>query len=185
MAEYVAKGPGVTVVVDTAPIERHTKAVMDGAVADFTAGATEVLTRVQTGAMARWPVATGRSRDSFVVRSEVGQRRVSVVIANKQSYTYKMHWSRYTVQQVDELKRKAVPVEAAVARGNSPAAQAKIRKWAASRDPVKRHGTGAPSAALAGKRPWQVLVQRPAEDAKTAFAGRMQAQLLILAKRAT
>lgn len=192
-----------SIVVDVKPLERHARAVVDGAVASFVSGAEKVLGAVQTGAVARWPVLTGASRAAFALRREIDSKRVSVAELNAEKYAYLIRWSKYTAESLERRAQlEARPIEDYMARGRTPEAQAQIEKWALGKlarlkmepgeTPLdamrrklhKRHGRGAPSADVAGKNPWSVLVRRPAKAAESAFVESMRAQLAILAQRA-
>jgi hypothetical protein len=155
-----------------------------GAASSFVRGARTTLEGIRDEAKPRWPVRTGLSRDSFEVTTRINSGELAVSLLNTASnrwgpYPYKIRWSVRTKESLDAQKAKR---EAMIARGTSPAAQSAIRRsmrlnlW-------DLHGEGAPSAALAGKQPWRVLVKIPGEKQAIKLAIELQVELNTLAGR--
>lgn len=153
--------------------------VTEGAASSFVRQGRATLKQIQTAAEARWPVRTGLSRRSLTIATSITPDLLAVSMRNTAtnrwgSYAYKIRWS---VRTEAELTRE---LEAKVQRGATPAAQAALaRYWQRRIQGV--HGQGAPSAELAGKQPWRVLVLAPGEQRRMALADALRADLSKLA----
>lgn len=154
--------------------------VSDGAGSRFRVIATAALERLADEARAQWPVRTGRSRDAFRVVDRLTAESIAVSLVNEATaprwgfYAYKIRWSVRTRQSIDaEIRTYS---ERATSAEGASAAEA----WA-RRKIERRHGKGAPSAAVAGKRPWQVLVLTPARAREADLVAEARADLARLA----
>jgi hypothetical protein len=173
----------VRIQVDLDRVIESLDAVSDGAAGSFLRTARATLEGVRDDALPRWPVRTGRSRDSFRVAGTATGDQLQVSLSNDASssrwgpYAYKIRWSVRTKASIDaEIARR----DAQIARGTTAQARAAIAR--SLRDDVsKRYGKGAPTPALAGKQPWRVLVRDPGTKAGEAMAIELQADLARLA----
>ena len=149
--------------------------VSEGAASSFIRRATSLLEGVKTGAMARWPVRSGKSRAGFSIASRLTEKEIRVSLYNSQPYAYKIRWSVRTSESIE------AEIDKAAARGVSSETQAKIRKRF-SRKLYAIHGKGAPDATVAGKSPWVLYVRRPSISALSAAMPDLQADLNKLAQ---
>lgn len=180
----VVQAGDVRIAIDTDRVIEALDRVGAGAASSFVRGARTTLEGVRDEAKPRWPVRTGLSRDSFEVTTRISRDELSVSLLNTASnrwgpYPYKIRWSVRTKESLDtEIARR----NAMIARGKTPAAQAAIRR--SMRTSLRDlHGEGAPSAALAGKQPWRVLVRTPGEQQAVKLALELQTELNTLAGR--
>ena len=81
MSERYTSG-AASITVDDAALVRHVDRVSQGAASQFIDVASKALEEVKTGAMARWPVRTGRSRAAFDVRASVRREKLTVGLYN-------------------------------------------------------------------------------------------------------
>ena len=150
--------------------------VSEGAGSRFRIAATAALEDIADAARSRWPVRTGRSRDAFVVASTVTGDAVAVTLANTATaprwgfYAYRIKWSVRTKESIDAQVR-GYGANATTAEGRE-AAEAFARKRI-----ERQHGKGAPSAEVAGKQPWRILVLGPSKGAEQALITTAQADL--------
>lgn len=147
--------------IDQSAVMDAADRVSDGAATRFSLLATAALERLADEARAQWPVRTGRSRDAFRVAQRITGDAVAVSLVNEATaprwgfYAYKIKWSVRTRESID------AEVRGYGARAETQAGARAAEGWARRRI-ERRHGRGAPSAALASRRPWQVLVLTPA-----------------------
>ena len=150
--------------------------VSEGAGSRFRSAATAALEEIADTARARWPVRTGRSRQAFQVYSTVQGDAVAVTLANTATapkwgyYAYKIKWSVRTRDSIDAEVR-SYGAKATTAEGRA-AGEAYGRRRL-----ERKHGKGAPTAELAGKQPWRVLVRTPFETGEQALITTAQADL--------
>ncbi len=155
--------------------------ITEGAASQFVRASSATLSRIKGDAVQRWPVRTGLSRDSFEIDSDIKSEEIEVSLANDArnrwgSYAYKIRWS---VRTEDSIRRQ---IEQEAGKAKDPRGRAAAAKWWAARL-MARHGKGAPSAAMAGRQPWRVLVRTPGEAAAKPLAKELQTELDKLAGR--
>jgi len=169
--------------VDQAELLRRLDQVSDGAGTRFVQRASRVLGGLQADAVSRWPVRTGTSRGAFRVQSRITESAATVDLANTArsgrwgAYAFKIRWSVRTQASLEAEADRAAD------RAKDPGGAAAIRAfW--RRRLTRTHGKGAPSAALAGKQPWRVLVRTPGQKAAQAMIGDLREDLDRLARGA-
>lgn len=154
---------------------RQLDLVTDGAASSFVQRATQEIRGIETGAVSRWPQRTGRTAGGFSVTRSLTATAITVQLGNEQRYTW---WTRWSVRTEDSLDAEA---DRMASRGRDPSSQQTIRDfW--RRRLTRAHGLGSPTAALAGKRPWSVLVQSPARKALRTLVPQLRGDLERLAK---
>ena len=180
MSEKRSVEGGVQIAVDDAAFLAAIDRVSDGAGSSFLARCRPALEGIRDGAVARWPVRTGLTRDSFFIVDTASMTEVRASLVNNAHATvwpaYKQKWSKWTTADL------AARVEEAAGRAKTPEAADRIRvrmrsklKW--------RHGAGAPSEETAGKQPWLLLVRRPLQASRAALVPQLQADINKLAGR--
>lgn len=174
------KSGAASITVDQDRLIRLLDRTSSGAASQFVEQTDQVLDEIEAAALASWPVRTGLSKRSFRRELRLSEIRIQNVLLNDArnrwgSYAYKIRWSVRTKESLDaEAARVA-------ARGDSPAAREAIRKfW--RRRLTKRHGQGAPTARLAGRRPWLELVRKPGKKAGKTLADTLRRDLVALAQ---
>ena len=95
-----------TIAVDDAAVVRLLDRVSDGAASQFIDTTSKVLDEVKTGAVARWPVATGASRAGFRVEADVGTGAVRTRLLNTAEKNGRGYgwFVRYSVRTTESLK---------------------------------------------------------------------------------
>jgi hypothetical protein len=180
MSERYTSG-AASITVDDAALVRLLDRVSTGAASQFIDTTSGVLEGVKTGAVARWPVRTGRSRDGFNVRARAREDTLRVSLDNDATQRGRGYawYVRYSVRTRDSLRAQ---LEEAVQRGKTPEAQAAIRAHMAPRILGKSGQRGAPSPELAGVNVWARFVRRPATKAKREIVVTLREQLARLAR---
>ena len=159
-----------------------------GASESFVRQAEAELRPIMAGAVARWPVRSGRSRDAFRIATTLRPASIEVAIVNDATsgswgaYAYKIRWSVRTKASLDAEAAsvsgddaKWAAVRIAKETGHRATSQQLAEAW--RRRLTKRHGQGAPDEASAGKQPWRVLVENPGKVALNRLIPRLQADL--------
>ena len=115
-----------SITVDDAAVVRLLDRVSAGAASQFIDTTSGVLDDVKVGAVARWPVRTGASRDGFNVRARADENTLRVSLDNDATQRGRGYawYVRYSVRTRDSLRAE---LDKAVARGTTPEAQAAIR----------------------------------------------------------
>lgn len=207
-AERVSSGPA-SIVFDQSAVIAHIDRVSSGAASSFIKRATQAQDPIAADAVAQWPVGQDqnkpRSRDLFARRTRITPDALAVDLTNTASprrgkrglYPFGIRWSVRTkagIQaEIAALTPESQSVQnywkAARAKGQvkkrKPGQKSKytLRQWWGAKL-KKRHGQGAPSAELAGKQPWRVLVIVPGTRAGKALVEQVRADLAALAKGA-
>jgi len=167
--------------VDQDDLIRKLDTVTDGAASSFIRRSRMELEPIQKAAEPQWPVRTGESKRSFLVRHQLRQDRIDVDLANKAHqarfgfYALRIRYSVRTRASLDrEISKHAL-------RGTTPDTRAKLRQfW--RRNLGERHGEGAPNAQLAGKKPWIEHVRKPGKKAGKRMTTDLRADMLRLAR---
>jgi hypothetical protein len=169
-----------TIAVDDAAVVGLLDRVSDGAASQFINTTSAVLEDVKTGAVARWPVRTGASRDGFTVRTRLGDNQIQVQLYNAATQRGRGYawYVRYSVRTRESLQRQ---LEGIVARGKTQESRAALRAHWAPRILGRSGQRGAPSAELAGKNVWARFVRRPARAAAEEVTESLQQQIQRLA----
>lgn len=175
MADTYRSGSAAITVEQTAML-RLLDRVSDGAGTQFVERARAELGAIMASAVDQWPVRTGLSKSSFRLRVEITESELRVAIGNPARAStwpvHKIRWSVRTKESLDaEVRSRAAQSQ------NSTKSEAYWR-----RELRRRHGEGAPTAALAGRQPWAVLVRTPARKAAKPMIEALRAQLAALAK---
>lgn len=144
-------------------VDRATK----GAASDFIETCRPTLEAIRGDAMARWPVKTGKSRAAFALSSSITATEVRANVVNTSGYAYYVRYSKWTAADLHAYVREQA------AAGTNPAALAN----AIRREMIRKHGSGAPSEAVAGKHAWTLTVQRPAKAALAELLPRLRASM--------
>ena len=174
----------VSIQLDQDALTRQLDRVTNGAASGFINAAKATLEPIKAGAISRWPVATGRSRESFVIWSRISGDRIDVGLGNtatgKKGFPYpsRLRWSVFLRPTVE---KNLAEREKFMARGNSPEARTALgHRW----DQTERltSSAGAPSAQVAGKKPWNRLVRTPGKRAAPALVDAARADLNRLAQ---
>lgn len=168
------------ITVDQDDLIRLLDRVSEGAATQFFGHSDMFLDVIERDAHRAWPVRTGRSKAAFRRERRITEVRLDNVLLNDArnrwgAYAYKIRWSVRTKASLDaEAARVA-------ARGESPEAREAIRRYWRRRL-TRRHGQGAPSGQLAGKRPWIELVRKPGKKAGRRLAEVLRRDLYALAQ---
>jgi hypothetical protein len=172
--------------LDQSTLIRQLDKVSKGAATTFVREARATTEALKVGAVARWPVATGLSRDSFRIFSRVHGDRLEVGLTNDATaasdgarYPFMLKFSVFTDSTV---KRNLSEREKAVARGSTPEKRDRIGEWW-DRNERLTSSTGAPSARAAGKKPWNRLVRTPGRRQGKQLAVTLRDQMTALARR--
>lgn len=206
-AERARSGPA-SIVFDQSSVIAHIDRVSSGAASSFIKRATETQRLIMEEARKLWPVGDDPrpdSRDQFAIRTRVTETALAVDLTNTATprrgkrglYPFGIRWSIRTkagIQaEIAALTPESQSVQdywkAARAKGQvknrKPGQKSKytLRQWWGAKL-KKRHGQGAPSAELAGKQPWRVLVMTPGTRAGKALVEHVRADLAALAKGA-
>jgi hypothetical protein len=126
MSERYTSG-AASITVDDAALVRHVDRVSQGAASQFIDVASKALDEVKTGAMARWPVRTGSSRDGFNVRASATGDLLKVGLYNDarmprapKGYAWFIRFSVRGPEQIEAemrtIRRLADEADAHVAR---------------------------------------------------------------------
>jgi len=166
--------------VDQDQLIRLLDRTSEGAASSFIQETDQILDEIEAAAVASWPVRTGLSRRSFRRELRLSEIRIQNVLLNDArnrwgSYAYKIRWS---VRTQDSLDAEADRV---AARGDSPAAREAIRQYWRRRL-TRKHGQGAPTARLAGRRAWLELVRKPGKKAGQTLTETLRRDLVALAQ---
>jgi hypothetical protein len=170
--------------LDQSTLIRQLDKVSKGAASSFIREAKATTEALKVGAVARWPVADGLSRDSFRVFSRVHGDRLEVGLTNDATnkgarYPFMLKFSVFTDSAV---KRNLSERAKAIARGSTPAAKAGIGWWWDQNERLTS-STGAPSARAAGKKPWNRLVRTPGKRQGKQLVMTLRDQMTELARR--
>lgn len=144
-------------------LDRTTK----GAATGFIREADDALGEVEGDAIARWPVATGRSKGAFERTVDVQADRIDVVLANtahnERGKPYP-RFLRFSVFSTATVQADLRDREEFASRGKTPEAQAELRTYY---DRTKRLTTseGEDDPKLQGRPTWSRLVRTPARRA--------------------
>jgi|DEB0MinimDraft_10_1074344.scaffolds.fasta_scaffold01141_5 hypothetical protein len=175
MAEtFKSGGFGITVQQDR--VRRLLDQTTEGAASGFIREADAALADVQKGAVARWPVHTGRSIKAFERKTSIHADQIAVSLSNTatdKGFPYP-RFLKFSVFTEATVNRDLAERERLVARADTPEAKKAVGDWY---DKTRRLTTskGSPDEASAGKRAWTRLVRTP---------GRKRGQTLIEAVRA-
>jgi len=177
MSERIDFGE-VAVTIDDSRLIAHIDNVTEGAATSFIRIASRHLGEVKADAEAVWPRRTGYSAGAFGIRSRVGADEIRVSLVNAARYVY---YIKFSLRTEESLEQEARTVGA---RGKTPEAQARLYSFWRARL-TGRHGKGAPTDRLTGKRAWIELVRKPAKQAsrQRALVSELQRDLNKLAGR--
>jgi hypothetical protein len=134
--------------VDAAALDQVLRDIGEAAGAEALRRGREALEQVRTDALPLLPERTGQLRQGVRVVARADAQGAEVALVSDRQGARYIKWSAYTV---DQLRQR---VEAAAERGQSPEAREAIRRYLAARLRA-RHGTGAPSEEVAGRRVWR------------------------------
>mgnify|MGYP003642161680 FL=1 len=170
MADKTYKSGSAAITVADTELLKHIDRVSAGAGSTFLRRTHEALETIEGDASARWLRRTGRSAEGFIVKPTVGAEEINQSLTNAAGYA---GFIRYSVRTEEGLDAEA---DRAATRGNTPATQDAIRRFWRNRL-TRRHGVGAPSAKLAGRRLWTELVDKPGKKASKTLVKELQADL--------
>lgn len=181
MAETYTAGVA-KIEVDMSGAIRALDAVSDGAAGRFVKMATDTLTPIEQGAVARWPIATGRSRGAFHIAARVSETDVSVQLLNPafdrgRQYAWFIRYARRT--------REGLLQQARARAGSKTTPEARAAAFLRAKERIEGPNPPpmAPDVALAGKNPWALFVRKPAKAATPGLVAGLQADLARLARR--
>ena len=171
------------ITVDQDALIRLLDRVSSGAASSFFSRSDVILEEIEADAVTAWPVRTGRSRAAFKRERRISETRLQNALLNDArnrwgSYAYKI---RFSVRTRASLDAEAVRV---ASRGETPAAREAIRAYWRRRL-TRRHGQGAPTEALAGRRPWLEFVRKPGKKRGRRLTESLRDDLSTLARGGT
>lgn len=175
---YTSTSGAASSSVDVSQLLNLADTVSDGAASGFVRVASKILTEVHDQADPLVPVRRGSLKASIEQRVSVNRLGVGVTLGSWEGKAKFVKFSKFTTEALEEeIQRK-------IARGNTPAAKAKIEAHARKRSKAM-HGMGAPSDALAAKAVLVELIRKPATARQKDLAREAQADLLRLAGEVT
>lgn len=179
------KAGDTAITVDQDNVRRLLDRTTDGAASNFIREADAALGEVERGAMARWPVASGKSLRSFERRTDIGEKQIAVSLLNTATnngfpYPRFLKFSVYTEATVE---RNLAERDDFVSRGTSQEAREALGDlW----DKTRRltSSKGASDERSAGKRAWNRLVRTPGRNRGKTLVDAVRHDLARLAKGA-
>jgi hypothetical protein len=184
MAEIVRSG-SASITVNQDNLRRLLDRTTDGAASNFIREADTALAEVQRNAMARWPVASGKSLRSFERRTDIGEKKIAVALLNtatNNGFPYP-RFIKFSVYTEATVKRNLAERDEFVSRGTSQEARKALGDlW----DKTRRltSSKGSPDERSAGKRAWNRLVRTPGRSRGQAMIDAVRDDLARLARGA-
>jgi hypothetical protein len=172
-----AKAKRAWVEVDSTALDTILRDLGDEVGAEALTRGRAALEQVRADVLPVLPRRTGALREGLVVSTRADAQGAEVALVSRRQGTQYIRWSHYTVEQL------RARVEAAAERGSSPEAQEAIRRAMSGRLRAA-HGTGAPSAEVAGRRVWSQYVAPMARRAVKPISADLARHIAALVKGA-